>query len=251
MLASRNKCARRLRRQADGALDARRPVLWLASLLYGLDTPTLKGVSANTGKVATLMAASADFRSGRRSRPGRAVSATLLGLSERTIERQWRILERLGVAVVTVEGSHLSTAQAMEIGAQDGQEARWRDRREWTLEFPAWTPDVPMAVRGGYEDHARALLEALARPEPAGALVERVTDGTSTPSPVAPVDNPVPVHPGAPGRVAPSPNGFSSCSYLQEDQWFPQGKNRLRRGQGGAASRHSPTTRVRARRSGK
>lgn len=153
----------RLRRQAFAAARAGRPVAWLALVLYRLHVEHPKGVSPTTGRVAAVMAASGDFRSGRRSRPGRALTAGMLGVSDRTVERQWRVIERTGTAVRTKNGDLLSATQRAQVEADPTERNRWRDRQEWHLVIPEWVKNLPAGVDfAGYERRARELLAEIA-----------------------------------------------------------------------------------------
>lgn len=151
----------RTRRHAGVALRRGRPVAWLTLVLYGLAVRAPKGVSGTTGVVAALMAISADFASGRRARPGRRNTAELVNVVERTVERQWRLIEALGVLKVVALGAHLDVAQreasavceqgedcpgpeTCSMGPECPVEMRWRDRREWDLVLPAWAADIPV-----------------------------------------------------------------------------------------------------------
>jgi hypothetical protein len=230
----------RLRCQAAAAARCDRPVTWLAALLYALDVTAPRGASANTGRVGALLVASGDFGSGRRSRPGRLLSAQMLGVSERTIERHWRIIERAELAAVTAAGRHLS-AERFAAVADDGERARWRDRQEWHLVLTApWLRDLDADALAPYKDRARALLGG-----GAGASL---------------VDNPANGREPGSGRVAPSRKGCSRGS-SSGSNWFPSKpkptgttSNSTRPGgrteQSGAASRPSPTTERGGRRSG-
>lgn len=231
----------RLRRQARAAIEAGRPVAWLARALYALDAHGLKGTSANTGRTAAVLAASADFRSGRRARPGRLVSAELLGVSERTIERHWRLLERVGAAEVTTPGRHLSADEHAETRETEGERTRWRDRQEWRLLSPACLDDVQGDVDlTPYELRAAELLGAIA--------------GGNTRRNVRPVDNRSDGLSPDQSRVAPSRRG-SAFHIRSSSHWFPPNPkiHSIRpngRVQGGGAPRHSPTKKVRTGRSG-
>jgi len=224
-----------LRRQAAAALRAGRPAAWLTLVLYGARTQALKGISPTTARLAALMAASGDFGSGRRSRPGRALAAQMLGVSERTVERHWRLLEALAVAVMTTPGTWLSAERRAELADAPDERDRWRDRQEWHLVIPAWAHELtPTAAEAlaVCEAEARRLLAELAAGTPA------TTRSTSTPAAAA-VDNPDPAAPAASSRVAPSRSG-SVSSWVQGISWFPQLRPPAGR-QGGAAARHSPT----------
>jgi hypothetical protein len=224
----------RLRTQARAAARAGRPVAWLALVLYRLAAERPKGASKTTGQVAALMVASADFRSGARTRPGRAQSAGMLGVSDRTVERHWRIIEGTDAAVLTEPGDLLSADERAEVAADPEERDRWRDRQEWRLVIPGWVAELPTDVdMAPYERQARQLLAEIAYtplPHPAA------------PAPAAgtqPVDN-------APGadvvvkdRVAPSPCG-EVLTYLPHRCQFSRNRP-SGRGKGGAASRRSPT----------
>lgn len=235
-----------LRRQAAAAVVAGRPVAWLALVLYGLQLYAPKGRSATTGRVAALMAVTADFGSGRRARPGRVLSAEVLNCSERTIERHWRLLEGLGVAVLTVAGTQLSPDRRAEVDADPDERTRWRDRQEWHLVLPAWASDLTPETGPDLvacEQRAVELLEELTRavhhPKPRRGC----TAARTQPAVPAPVDNRPPGRPPAGSRVAPSRSGVCGF-YVQDLQWFSQKPQKRRPSAGragGAATRLSST----------
>lgn len=166
-----HKSARLLRTQARHAANLGRPVAWLALILARLDGleclgERVKGTSRNTGRVAALMAASADFGSGRRSRPGRQTSAATLDVSERTVERHWRLLERLGVAARTAAGRWLAAGERAEVYADAGERNRWRDRQEWRLVVPDWAGELDEDTVNAYTHRARELLVSIAYGKP-------------------------------------------------------------------------------------
>jgi hypothetical protein len=223
--AKLHKSARLLRTQARHAGDLGRPVAWLALILARLDGlaqlgERVKGTSGNTGRVAAVLAASADFGSGRRARPGRQVTAVLLDVSERTVERHWRLLERLGVAARTADGRWLAAGERADVYAAAGERNRWRDRQEWRLVVPDWAAALDEDTVNAYTHRARELLMSIAYGKP--------------------VDNSGAADLVVRRRVAPSTGGQGVRTWLpvrRGQSLRPDG----RKEQKGAASPHSST----------
>lgn len=223
-----HKHAALLRRQARDAGAGGRPVAWLALLLARLAAGGVKGASLNTGRVAAVLVASGDYGSGRRARPGRQVTAELLGISERTVERHWRILERLGMAAPTAAGRWLSPGERARVYTDDDERSRWRDRQEWHLVTPAWVGDVDELLVDEQTHRARELLMEIAYGKPvdnrgAGDLVLR-------------------------RRVAPSTGGLGSRTWLavrRGQSLRPNGRKERTGGASRPASRSEGRHRVR------
>ncbi len=162
-----------LHAQAAAASRAGRPVAVLASWLYVLERENPKGRSSTTDRLAALMVTRADWRSGRRSRPGRHEAASLLGVSERTLARQWRLLEGLRLIVPTAAGRHLNAAETALSGYV-------RARAEWTCTMPALSAtDAQKHLQRAHELLA-ALADAVDNPQ----VVAAISTTRVTPSPV-------------------------------------------------------------------
>lgn len=110
------------------------PIIRLAAILAKLD----KDIPQRRGKrLETLLAYMillGDWRSGRRSRPGRDTSAEILDVTPDTVRRLWRRLERLEVIERTAEGTRLPHAV---VRLQDPEEYHVAQRAEWTVRIPA------------------------------------------------------------------------------------------------------------------
>jgi hypothetical protein len=235
--------ARRLARLARYARRQHRVLSWLAVVAYHLDVHRPAGAGKadarrNALSVAMLHAVSADWASGRRSRPGRRLSAALLGLSERTVERHWQLLEcaRL-LRGSDVGGRLLPTAARQAILTDLDERIRTANRKEMALSWPWWVREITDEQLAPYVDQVRVLLDE---------LVARL----------APVDN---VHPGQMSlieSVAPSLGGklFSSVPVVRTKFSTPvtvvvdnvrpaPGRPKGRREQPSSASRSSSTNR--------
>ncbi|MBA3490325.1 MAG: hypothetical protein H0T78_12450, partial [Longispora sp.] len=84
-------------------------------LLHGAKSST-RGRTGSTGLVAAVMAVSSDYRSGRRSMPGRSQIAVLSNCSERAVSASWRRLEACGWSTEVVRGGRLNFIERMECG---------------------------------------------------------------------------------------------------------------------------------------
>jgi len=67
-------------------------------------------------EVAAVLALDACWRSGRQARPGRNATAALVGVTEQTVTRSWRLLEEMGWATRTGEGRLATLAERRELG---------------------------------------------------------------------------------------------------------------------------------------
>lgn len=150
-----------------------RPVALLAAWLCAFDKAQPAGKSTTTDRLAALMVVRADWRSGQRSRPGRSESAALLGVSERTVIRHWRLLERLGLITRTAAGRHLARD---EITALE----RRCNRAEWTCLMP---PQVSATDAQPYLQDADKLLQTLDHPVDNEVRDDQVKHCRVTPSP--------------------------------------------------------------------
>jgi DNA-binding transcriptional ArsR family regulator len=159
--------------QAITAKEMPRVIGWTSLVLYALDAQRPAGAKrsdsrTNLARIAVLLAVSADWRSGRRARPGRQVSAGVIGLSERTITRHWAILVKMGLIILEDEGRPLSSEmrdQAIEDMTLDpDQRARWYNRAEWRLAMPAWVREVTADALWPYIGRAVALVVEAASP---------------------------------------------------------------------------------------
>ncbi|MFY1599531.1 hypothetical protein [Micromonospora sp. WMMD737] len=186
--------------QALSARKAYRPIGWLALVLYDLDTHRPPGASradarSNIAAIAAILASSADWGSGRRSRPGRQVTAGLTGRCEKTVTRHLALLEARGLTEGNAAGQLLTKQQRVDVQADPDatadQRARWTNRAEWRLLIPDWTREITDEEIWPYIEQAAALLDDLAAPARAGRAVDNPAD------PV--VDN-------RPGQPAPSLN---------------------------------------------
>lgn len=164
---------RRLPRLAAAAIRAHRPVDLLAANLAQLDWAAPKGRTAKTtDRLLTVMVVDADWRSGRRSSPGKNDAAVAIGRSPESVRRHSRLLEAAGCARLTDFGSHLTTGEHDESGvcrchgADDGRTlaegerwCHWRTRNEWTVVMPVGITEEILAE---YRPYALQLLRALA-----------------------------------------------------------------------------------------
>ena len=159
--------------QAVSAQKASRPTAWLALVMYQLDTQRPVGAGRvdardNIARLGAVLAVSADWRSGRRGRPGRQVAAALLGRSERTITRHLALLERLELAKREGDGELLNAEQRAEARADEDvspeQRERWTNRAQWTLLIPSWVREITDAQLEPYIRTAASLLDELAAP---------------------------------------------------------------------------------------
>jgi hypothetical protein len=190
--------------QAVAARRAYRPIGWLALVLYDMDVnrpPGARKISArsNIALIAAALATSADWRSGRRGRPGRQVSAALAGLSERTVERIWKLLESRELARRETDGELLNADQRGEATADEDvspdQRDRWTNRADFTLQIPDWARELTDEQIWPYIERAAAMLDELAAPARGAAPVDIAGDGA--------VDN-RPGHTAVRESVAPS-----------------------------------------------
>jgi hypothetical protein len=122
----------------------RQPVVRLAAIVAKLekDIPRRRGFTLDV--LLAYMVLVADWRSGRRSRPGRACSAEILGITEDAVRKLWRRMEKAGVLEKTAEGRHLPHA---EVKLQDPEAYHVADRAEWTVKVPqgVWAEDITAA----------------------------------------------------------------------------------------------------------
>lgn len=236
------------------------PVEWLTWLLYGIEAYRPKGASPVTGRAGSLMAVTASWASGAYARPGRFFSASALDCAERTIERHWRIIEGLGLAVVTVRGQWLSAERRREVLARPDETDRWRDRQEWTLTTPAWAAEVAAdpEVQDVLDRCRAAAIELLreltrvvehrtrraaspGRTGPTSAAARCGARGALTrPRLARPVDNRPTGLLGPSFRVAPSAVGLGS-NYSSSLRVVLRPKGRKKPLLKGATSSHSPT----------
>ena len=167
--------------QAVAARRADLPTAWLAVVMYYLDLHRPAGASRsdardNALQLAAVLAVSADWRSGRRSRPGRQVAAALLGLAERTITRHLALLEQHGLVERQGEGELLNAEQRAEAAADEDvspdQQQRWTNRAEWILRVPAWVREITDEQLWPYVERAAAMLDDLAGPARRGCPVD-------------------------------------------------------------------------------
>jgi len=122
-----------------------------------------RGRPSRLARVAAVLAVDADYRTGRRSLPGRDRSAQLAGCTTRTVTDCWARAEALGWAVRTRHGRRLSLAERTELG-------RYNDRTEFDLlplhrgDPAARAPYVPVALLV-LDDLLQHALELLAEAE--------------------------------------------------------------------------------------
>lgn len=140
-----------------------RAVELLADLMArdSLDRVTLRGRPGSLYRVAAGVAVDADWRSGRRSLPGRARLAELVGCSERAVTSAWRRAEDLGWMVRIRQGRRLSLVERREL-ARSNDRAQFDivqlHRSEIDVEIRAeWVP-VALGVLGDVLEHALGLL---------------------------------------------------------------------------------------------
>jgi DNA-binding transcriptional ArsR family regulator len=238
--------------QAVAARRADRPTAWLALVMFYLDLHRPAGASRsdardNAVQLAAVLAVSADWRSGRRSRPGRQVAAGLLGLAERTITRHLALLEHHGLVERQGEGELLNAERRAEAAAEEDaspdQQQRWTNRAEWILRIPAWVREITDEQLWPYVERAAAMLDELAGP----ARGRRAVDNPAGPA----VDNSA-GQAGNIGSVTPSISfqllgslplrrgSFSLALAVDKPAAAPTGAER-EKGHKGGASRHSPT----------
>jgi hypothetical protein len=109
--------------------------------------------------VSAVQAVDADWRSGRRSLPGRDRTAELAGCSVRAVSSAWARGEALHWCVRTRQGRRLTLAERIALG-------RSNDRAEWDItplhhgDHACRAPFVPaaLAVLGELIEHAQTLL---------------------------------------------------------------------------------------------
>jgi hypothetical protein len=137
------RAARKQALAAVRALRSPRPVAWLALALYQVRREhgaamARADVRRIVGHLLTSLAVTSDYRSGRRSRPGRQVSAAIAECAERTVERWWPKFGELGLLQRTKAGKLLPAGERQTSFEDpypdpDATDVRWRDRAEFTL----------------------------------------------------------------------------------------------------------------------
>lgn len=190
---------RQIPRLAAAALSAGRPVAALAAGLAHLAQTHPKGYTAKTtDPLLTYMIVSADWRSGRRARPGKRDAALALRRCEDSVRRHWRILEAARLLTETEYGAHLTAEEHAasgvcrcngEEGRTLGPGERWcrrRDRAEWTVVMPAHITEKAAAP---YVARAVELLTALAGPH-ADQAAETVTTDVVWPADMSAMEPP-------------------------------------------------------------
>ncbi|MGI5186510.1 hypothetical protein ACQEVZ_60790 [Dactylosporangium sp. CA-152071] len=243
--------------QAVSACRQPRVLAWLALALYDIDVSRPPGASrsdarSNIARLAAVLAVSADWRSGRRSRPGRQVAAALNGFAEKTFTRHAKLLGDRGLVSVEDPGELLTAKQRAAAAADEdvspAQRKRWVNRVEFRLLIPDWAREITDEDLWPYVEQAAAWLDELAAPARTLTAVD------------APGDTPVDNHPGqrpSSGNVPPSlipavigsvpvRRGLFSCPVAVEKP--PSAPSSVPAGKGhkGGATRHSPTDGVRS-----
>lgn len=109
---------RRLRSMARTAAEVDGAAARLAAGLFQLRQARPRYYCGSTDRALALMVASADWRSGKRARPGLEDTAAVLGCSTRTVTRQWEVIVTGGAAVRTVQGGRISLDEHERLVAQ-------------------------------------------------------------------------------------------------------------------------------------
>ena len=247
--------ALRLARQSARALRYGRPAGWLAlALLTVQDAHPSAMARSDSGPIVrgilTSLAGSGDFRSGRRSRPGRQVSAGLSGCAERTVERWWRRLEALGLVRLTKDGRLLpaderQTDYVDPYPDPDATDARWRDASEFALTMPANAAELTDVQVWPYMIEATQLLGARARAAgvPVDNFAGRVLADDAVPTTVA-----LSLALDLFSSVTVNRGSFSNCPRTIKKRRRPSPRRpdgRKAEELTGGATRHSPTGDVR------
>lgn len=232
------------------------------------------------GTMAALLVAMGDHRSGRRARPGRAAAADILDRCERGISRYCAELEALGVVRRVAGSGRLRGGPEREAAereaaagaagqpvddprpdvdaaalAADGKPNRRANRAEWDVIVPAWARDVTDAELAPYVAEARRRLAELARTRsPMPARTSPAARPPAGPGPTGPQGSTGPGRPG-PGRLGRRPRTHPltvtlSPGGLGVGLYVPVRRTKISRPAGredrkGAASRPSPTKRIR------
>lgn len=120
------------------------PIIRLAAIIAKLDMdiPQRRGMTREV--LLAYMIMCGDWRSGKRSRPGRPCSSKILGREEDSVRKMWRELEGLGILVRTAKGRFIPHA---EVKLQDPEDYHVADRSEWTVPIPkgVYAEDITQA----------------------------------------------------------------------------------------------------------
>lgn len=127
---TRVRRARSRAHQLETMTRMTQPVIRMAAALVLLERKIPRRRGKNLDVLLAYMFSCADWKSGRRSRPGRADSAAILDVQEDTVRKLWRRLEDLELITNTCTGIHLSREQVAE---QEPEEYHVADRSEWTM----------------------------------------------------------------------------------------------------------------------
>jgi hypothetical protein len=234
---------------AEAALERGLPVDWLAAVRHALDhvtaglKPPKRDFRETIMGVAAVTAAMSDHAAGREARPGRAVVARELGISERTVTRSWRALEARGLLIPTGDGRHLDPQERAQLVDERAERntkraaaglpplpdrgPRWAARANWTLGLPVWLRELDLADLTRCEGAATAALSALTaggRTDRQRVLAHRRPEAKS---------------------VTPSPKGLRFGSFLPVRRTKTPSRPDGREEHKGAASRPSPAKRTR------
>ena len=113
--------------------------------------------------VGAVMALDSDWRSGRRSMPGRMEAALLAGCQERTVTNVWRSMVALGWATRTQEGRKLKLDERMELGRSNNRAcydlSPVHRSPVSTTDRGLWEP-LALATLGDLAEHTLTLLRA-------------------------------------------------------------------------------------------
>jgi len=122
--------------QLEALTRVTQPVIRMAAALVLLERKIPRRRGKNLDVLLAHMLACGDWKSGRRSRPGRAVTAAILNVEEDTVRKMWRRMESFGILVRTAEGTRLAHDI---VKLQEPEEYHIADRAEWTVRN---APDV-------------------------------------------------------------------------------------------------------------
>lgn len=144
-------------RQMEALTRTTQPIIRLAAIIAKLDIELPRRRGKRLEILLAYMTVLSDWRSGRRSRPGRDTSAALLGITTDHVRKIWRRLESLKLIERTATGGHLPHH---EVRLQPREEYHVVERSEWTL--PAPQGIYAEDVTASHIDQALAALAAVA-----------------------------------------------------------------------------------------
>ncbi|QSB07153.1 hypothetical protein [Natronoglycomyces albus] len=154
---TRARRARSRARQMEALTRTTQPIIRLAAIIAKLDIELPRRRGKRLEMLLAYMTVLSDWRSGRRSRPGRDTSAALLGITADHVRKLWRRLEALELIERTATGQHLAHD---EVKRQPREEYHVVQRSEWTL--PAPEGIYAEDVQASHIDRALAALAAVA-----------------------------------------------------------------------------------------